>query len=398
MKIKRFVGPNMRTVLKMVRENMGDDAIILSNKSLKNGIELVASADYSAIKKNKTKAIKPEKIVEKNTQRDAKYLDFTSAKRAPQDEELDPAIIEMRKELHSLKTLLQDQLADLAWHDKTRRTPTEAELQHRLLDFGLHPSICNNIIAQLRAYGEHDIESLWRQSLQMLSESITVTNDDIALHGGVYALVGTTGVGKTTTVAKLAARYASKHGPQDIGLITADCYRIAAHEQLRTYGRIMNIPVKAVGDANQLKAALEQFKDKKLILIDTAGMGQRDLRLSGQLRLLQEAAPQAKRCLVISAVWQAYVLDATVQAFKDESLHSCIVTRVDESLSLGPVLSTVIKHHLPVAYIADGQRVPEDLRVARAYNLVNRAGALASEYRVGIDETALSTVIADGGG
>jgi flagellar biosynthesis protein FlhF len=217
-----------------------------------------------------------------------------------------------------------------------------------------------------------------------------VDTSDSLDQGGVVALVGATGVGKTTTIAKLAARYALRHGRERVALVTTDSYRIAAHEQLRTYGRILGIPVRIANSHAELSEALKLLSDKDLILIDTAGMSQRDVRLSEQFALLGEAAPNLKTFLVLSTTTHRSGLGEVVKAFGKVKLDGCILTKLDETTSLGGALSTAVEHKLPVAYVSDGQRVPEDIHIARAPNLIQRAVLVAQQTSQALEQESLN--------
>lgn len=187
-------------------------------------------------------------------------------------------------------------------------------------------------------------------------------------------MVGATGVGKTTTIAKLAARYTLKHGQHRVALITTDNYRVAAHEQLRSYARIMGVPMRVTGDADSLREALDSLQDKELILIDTAGMSQRDMMLNKQFSMLQaEGLPPIKTYLTLAANCQRGVLSETGDKFKEMNLAGCILTKVDETTSMGGALSVALENNLPVSYLCDGQQVPEDIHLARAHSLVSRS-------------------------
>ena len=195
--------------------------------------------------------------------------------------------------------------------------------------------------------------------------------------GGAVALVGPTGVGKTTTIAKLAARYAQRHGSDSVALITTDTFRIGASEQLKVYGRIIGCPVKIANDAKELADAMLSLRDKRLILIDTAGMGQRDKRLSEQLgQILQNKRLRIRPYLVLSATAQTQVLNDTVKQFKTLPLAGCIFTKLDECLSLGESISVAIEQGLAVGYLTHGQQVPEDIRVADEHYMVTEAERL----------------------
>ncbi len=206
----------------------------------------------------------------------------------------------------------------------------------------------------------------------------------------IVALVGATGVGKTTTVAKLAARYMLRHGANRVALVTTDSFRIGAHQQLRTYGKILGLPVYIANDADELRTTLEGLRDKDLVLIDTAGMSQRDLRLNEQFELLRQSSRQLSSQIqsyaVLSTTTQRVALDETLRALEQVELSGCILTKTDETVALGEALSVVRRHRLPVAYVCDGQRVPEDIHPARAAKLVSQAVALMRRYETELPE------------
>jgi flagellar biosynthesis protein FlhF len=194
---------------------------------------------------------------------------------------------------------------------------------------------------------------------------------DPVASGGTFALVGPTGAGKTTTAAKLAAGCVVRHGADSLGLISADHYRIGAQDQLRIYGRILGVAVNAVHDADSLRAALQSLAGKRLILIDSIGVGQRDPRVAEQTALFEE--PGISRLLLLSAASQAETLEEVVQAYGAARLFGCILTKTDEAVSLGGALDCAIRHRLRVSHVTNGQRVPEDIHPANAAYLVHRA-------------------------
>ena len=211
----------------------------------------------------------------------------------------------------------------------------------------------------------------------MLSKQFSTADNEILRRGGVFALVGPTGVGKTTTVAKLAALGAQKFGANNVALITTDSYRIGAYEQLNTYGKIIGCPVKQVKSAEELTEIFYHLRNKRLVLIDTAGMSQRDLRLTEQLNtLMRNSRVDIRSYLVLSATAQLEVQQEAIKQFKQVQLSGCIFTKLDECLSLGEIISVAIQNRLPIGYLTNGQRVPEDIRVANAEKLVNKANQL----------------------
>jgi len=284
----------------------------------------------------------------------------------------------MQEEIHTLRSMLENQLSSLAWRDNQQKNPMRGQLLQRLLQLGLSNKLCNAIADRINY--SRDATHNWRQALGMLARQLPVTADDIVSHGGIIAVVGPTGVGKTTTVAKLAARYALRHGTENIALITTDSYRIGAQQQLRTFGRILGVPVYLANDGEELKKLVAQLRDKSLVLIDTAGMSQRDVQLSRQFRMLQDHVRGIRTYAVLSTTAQRSVLEETVRAFNRSELDGCILTKVDETAGLGEALSVVVQQQLPVAYISDGQRVPEDLHPARANNLVTRSVTLMQKH------------------
>ncbi len=387
MKIKRYFAADMRQAIRLVREEQGPDAVILSNRRVNGGVEIVAAVDYdeAAVQRivKESRQATPEP---KGRERaEASAPSRPGAPVAPETPPLqalaepkpevvwsqDPSLVAMRQEIATLRSMLESQLTGLAWGQMRKRQPARVKLLERLMQLGLSPALCRELADQV--HYQSDIEHNWRQALGLLSRRLPVTDDDILTHGGVVALVGATGVGKTTTVAKLAARYALRHGPGRVALVTTDGYRIGAYQQLRTYGRILGAPVHVAEDAKELRLVLDGLAEKGLVLIDTAGMSPRDVRLSEQFAMLRGGSPTIRTYAVLSATTQRAALDQTTRALANVDLDGCILTKLDESSSLGEALAVVGTHQLPVAYISDGQRVPEDLHPARANNLVSRA-------------------------
>ncbi len=282
----------------------------------------------------------------------------------------------MQKEMSSIRQLLEHQMSGLMWQDMAQKDPMRAVLVNRLMAMGLTEQIADQVASYIPASTNED--DAWQQAKQVISQQLNTTNNDIIQRGGVVSLVGPTGVGKTTTIAKLAARFAQMHGAEQVVLISTDSYRIAGFEQLATYGRIIGCQVKLAKDGNELDSLLQQFSQKKLILIDTAGMGQRDLRLSEHLTtLIANARVRIRNYLVLSANTQPRVMQENVERFKRIPLAGCIYTKLDESLSVGEIISTSLQNGLAIGYLTDGQRVPEDIKVANAEKLVTLADRMA---------------------
>jgi flagellar biosynthesis protein FlhF len=217
--------------------------------------------------------------------------------------------------------------------------------------------------------------------LALLVKHLPVVNDLSCVNGGITAVVGPTGAGKTTTIAKLAARWCMQHGAADLGMVSTDSYRVGARDQLRTFARAVGVPLHAANSGKELALVLQQLKSKKLILIDTAGMGPRDFRLVEQLAALKSGAPRARILLALPAQGEAHALDEIVRAFARATPAACIITKVDEAASLGAVISAALRHRLQIAYLCDGQRIPADLHAAHGKRVWLARAALALKER-----------------
>jgi flagellar biosynthesis protein FlhF len=284
----------------------------------------------------------------------------------------------MQQEMASIRQLLEHQVSGLMWQDMAQKDPQRAVLVSRLLSLGLNEQIADQIAGYVPA--QHHEAQAWQEATKLISEQINTTQNDIMQRGGVVALVGPTGVGKTTTIAKLAARFAQTHGHDQVALISTDTFRIAGFEQLATYGKIIGCQVSLAKDAQALDALLQQYSKKKLVLIDTAGMGQRDMRLAENLaNLVSNARVRIRNYLVLAANCQQQVMQENVDRFKKVPLSGCIYTKLDESVSIGEIITTSIQNGLPIGYLTDGQRVPEDIKVANAEKLVSLADKMAAK-------------------
>ena len=278
-------------------------------------------------------------------------------------------------ELRSLRTLMEQQLSGLAWQDVTHRDPQRALVLHRLLDFGLAPSLCTSIANAI--HYRSSLDDTWREALAELTRRIPLDNGhDVLAGSGVVALVGPTGVGKTTTIAKLAGSYILRHGPGSVGLVTTDDYRLGAREQLQAFGRVLDITVAHATDGASLLAAVRAFQSRSLVLIDTEGARERIDDQGAMLETLASAGLPLRVFLVLAANTQRAALSLTAEEFGRLPLGGAIITKADECGTLGDVLSTVVARQLPVAYLSDGQQVPHDLHAVNADDLVSRGDAL----------------------
>lgn len=394
MKIKRFQAADVRQAIREVREVLGPDAVILSNTRVDGGIEIVAATDYD---ENQFKRSAPTPVERAQVDQTPK-VEINPAKQqvrqpAPTPQaniwSQEPTLIQMRKEISGLKDMLQNQLSDLTWKDMERQSPTQVQLLQRHLQMGVQVDLAKQITDNVRDID--DLETAWRHSLGVLASQITIQEEDLLTTGGIYALIGPTGVGKTTTVAKLAARCALKHGAKNVALITTDCYRIGGQEQLRTYARILGVPVRVAKTHQELSDSLNELLDRRFILIDTAGMNQRDIHLTEKFAVLQQQAQPIKNYLTLSATTQTSGLNDIINAFSHLDLSGCILTKTDESNSLGGAISALINHKLPLAFICNGQQVPEDLSLARPNTLVRQASELITHDQQQLDPQTLSS-------
>ncbi len=279
----------------------------------------------------------------------------------------------MMNEIRAMRGMMESQLAELSWGTTQQREPQKAAVLREMLAAGFSASLSRYLIDKLPA-GKDAAESL-RWVKTVLARNITTMADEDAIldRGGVFALVGPTGVGKTTTTAKLAARCVMRHGPEKLALITTDAYRIGGHEQLRIYGKILGVMVHSVKDEADLRIALKELRNKHTVLIDTIGMSQRDQMVTEQVAMLTESGADVKRLLCLNATSTNETLNEVVRAYQGTGLAGCIMTKMDEAASIGNVLDVLVRQKLNLYYISNGQRVPEDLHLADRAMLVDRA-------------------------
>jgi flagellar biosynthesis protein FlhF len=394
MVIKKFSAPSSSEALSLVRRDLGANALILSNRSVANGVEVMAVAEMDlaqitqqviSIPRQPASSVRPD-LPRSDAAEGARAKpadawredDFRVERTTTRVEASSVAPGELAREMRFLRSLLEGQLAGFAWNDLQRREPAKLEVMRQMLAAGFSPTLSRRMLDQLPP--EYDTGKAIRWVKAALVRTIRRTSDtpSVVDTGGVYALVGPTGVGKTTTVAKLAAACALRFGPSRLALITTDNYRIGAVDQLRIYGNILGVPVFAIQTERDLQRALGELSGRHLVLIDTMGMSQRDRRVAEQVALLSGA--RVRRVLLLSAAAQGHSLEETVNAYRGDEVSGCILTKIDESVMLGHALDAVIRHRLPLQFIANGQRVPEDLHAANALYLVDRAFRAPAHY------------------
>ncbi len=403
MKIKRYLDKDMRHVLKRVREDQGPDAVILSNRRVEDGIEVIAAIDYDEALVRHAVGEPAEsgaplssdalaRIAEDDGTAESQAMApaVLSAELVSRPLQGDVSLADMQSEIASLRGLLETQLGDLVWKDTAQRFPLRAQLLRNLTRLGVAPDVANIIVDRLDPVD--DVRNTLSAPLTMLAQTLPVVNDDLLSTGGTIALIGPTGVGKTTTIAKIAARFAMNHWADDIALVCADAYRIGAREHLQAFANIIGCQVFAASSYDELQQTLMRLSDKKLVLIDTEGRSQRDRDLSSRLAAYGRAQDRVKFYLTISAANQEAALDETVREFNRVPLEGCIVTKIDEAAQLGCVMSTLIRSDLPAAWFSDGQRVPEDLHGASRKKLwlVNQAAVCLEQSNVQVDERLMA--------
>lgn len=344
-------------------------------------------------KRHKTLPVEEEVRV-RNTQAD-KLLDrlrdnqYQQHTQPSKEVDTKPVIDEVKDELKNLRELMKSQLNVLEWDRYSQRHPVRSVLLNLMTELGIGSDVCEHVLTQLGELNE-DPHKVWQQALGVLASSIPIATTEILSSGGRIALVGSTGVGKTTTIAKLAARFAHNHGKQSVALVTTDNFRIGAHEQLQHFARMLEIPLLTANNSEELTDRLKMLCDKRLVLIDTAGMGQNDVRLSEQFHKLQHGSPEIRPYLVLSANTQLAALNQTIKNFSKVKLSGAIVTKLDEAASLGGVITAAIRHQLPLTYCGTGQRVPEDLQQAKNHRLVSKAVSLMQNYAEQFDKETLA--------
>ncbi|HWZ48404.1 MAG TPA: flagellar biosynthesis protein FlhF [Herbaspirillum sp.] len=449
MNVKKFVAASSREAWRNVRETLGPDAVILSNRTIKGGVEILAMANEEmstlATPAPARSTMRPSPARKMTSELDEAYAPAMSAAAFVANEALraksesapsaqafaakpaaapapthaapeaaSPAAVarvwrnragvnsptqavaladvmaarrlqaaatenaaaaysEVMKEIRQMRGALESQLAEISWDHTQKRDPHKADVMREMLAAGFSASLSRLMTEHLPPGGNAAAGLAWVKSI-LARNLLTMNNENELLEqGGVYALVGPTGVGKTTTTAKLAARCVMRHGANKLALITTDGYRIGGYEQLRIYGKILGVMVHSVKDESDLRIALEELKGKHTVLIDTVGVGQRDQMVAEQVAMLSGAGTEVKRLLCLNATVTGSTLNEVVGAYKGDGLAGCIITKLDEAATIGNVIDIVIRQKLNLYYVANGQRVPEDLHVANKLYLADRA-------------------------
>ncbi len=426
MKAKRFTAKNMQKALRMVSDELGPDAVILSNKRLGQGVEVIAALDYHEIaQEQQQQEIERQLTLQKELEHakqatgkirqqpilDGSNVSTTAALKEAlmgikegtiaqsaaleavmqSEEELQqtmsqhsenisgddptPFMHKVSAELKDLKNWLVSQQGN-AWNPNRPLSWQQAQIWQRCQDLGIDPSWADKLVSALPE-DDDDIEKGWAQCLRCIAEDLPLAPNNMLHSGGCFAFVGPTGAGKSTTIGKLAAQYVINHGNEDIALITMDNYRIAAHDQLKAFARIMEIPLLVLEPNGDLSALLEQLADKKFILIDTAGLASQDPHFSVQLSMLKGAGNKVQTLLALPLTSQARCLQENYEHFKAAGIDGCIFTKLDECFSLGQAMSIASVTRLPIHMVTDGPHIPDDIHFPNAEKMVRLAEQMA---------------------
>lgn len=404
MKIKRFVASDMRTAIRLVREEQGPNAVILSNRRVGDQIEVVAATDYDeslvyqalrqpgesvALTRSHSARVEasPSAMAEAPAravaQDDRPRAERASAEPARAERSKadsarvvwaqDPHLAKLETQLGDLRRMIEGRLGDvenLAW---ASHSPQRNRAVMGLRGIGVDTELARSLAAKLPETDNMPVDSA-ALALRMFGRRLPMLAEESLALDAVVALVGPAGVGKTTTIAKLASRYAMRHGTAGLTLVTTDNFRIGAQEQLRTYGRLLGVPVIVAAQPEDLAAVVGARRPGQLVLIDTAGVGPRDAQLSAQW---QGLAPLSAVTTLLCLPANAYRadLESIAARFAPARPRGCVLTKLDETAFLGAALSVALRQSLPIAYATDGQNVPADLHVARREDLIERAAA-----------------------
>ena len=437
MNIKRFFGKNSREALSMVRKALGEDAVILSNRTVNGGNEIMAfkeedmnamvssgadqsnAGDYQDTsssapsyessepttllsllnKNNRTQAAEFNNSESFNRRAGGARLDNTRTDNFKLDEYTEAGIqtapvhlsssqvtpqqasqqmADMLNEMRNMRSVIESQLTSISWGNIQQRDPIKSQVLSSLLAAGFSAALSRALAEKLPANLDGEKAMTWIRAILAKNLNTIENETEVLDQGGIFALIGPTGVGKTTTTAKLAARYVMKHGTQKLGLITTDAYRVGGHEQLRIYGKILGVMVHAVKDEADLKIALNELKGKHTILIDTVGVSQRDRMVAEQIAMLSNTNAPIKKLLCLNATSTGETLTDVIKAYKGKGLDGCIITKLDEAATIGNTLDVIIREKLKLYYAANGQRVPEDIHLANKQQLIHHALRLNS--------------------
>ena len=386
MAVKKFYASDMRSAMKTNCAQLGEEVIILSTRKLVDGVEVSASADAGGMSGGAFSGdcdLVKDSSLHKRSQSNGQasmetpwYLNSISG-----FEEEHSAL---HNELGGIASLLQIWMDQQGWENYSIKSPVNAKLWERLRIIGWDSEQISPLLASLTP--NQDIRTAWQHCLINFSAALPILGKDLIEDGGVLAFLGSAGVGKTTTIGKLATRYVLDHGADSIALITTDRFRIAAHEQLRTYGKILGISVQAVDESNTLESLLDALRHKKLVLIDTFGISVNHKSFEIQRKQLADLRDRLNPVLLLSTTSQAQVQAAELKAFSSLQPVASILTKTDEAVRLGESFGLLMSQQCPVAYTTHGQSIPDDIAIGESNNLISRAVALSRQRSITKDQ------------
>jgi flagellar biosynthesis protein FlhF len=400
MKIKKYFASDMRQALEMARDEHGSDVVILSNRKVLGGVELIAAEDYDEEIYNKS--AQARKLTEQSIPRIEKLdvvetTPLIKAETASAHDTVsdiwtrDSTMDQMRDELKSLRSMLEQQMSGLAWGAIGRQHPLWANLIRQLVNLDLTPKLARELVEEIPE--DYKFDQGWRTLLALLTYKIPQYHDNILTTGNTVLFFGPSGSGKTTTIAKMATRFALEYGTQNIMLATTDIYRVGAREQLRSYARILGIPIRTINNKEDYLGLFDGATSEKLILVDTAGLSIKDEKHLEQMQLLQSTEQETINGLILPATEHYNSLSRLIDTYQSFNLDFCIPTKLDEATSLGGLLSVAIEKSLPIASICDGQKVPDDMHKMKPYELVSRVVSRANQNKLKCDEEHLEQSI-----
>lgn len=290
----------------------------------------------------------------------------------PMNPAMSPAMSQgIVKELHAMRDMMEDRFNTLSWLGQARQSPIQSTLMLKLIRAGYSPTLARTILERMPESADAQRAVQW--VLSVLERNLHAHHQSLPDEGGFFALVGATGVGKTTTVAKIAGQCAQQYGSASVGLISLDTQRVGAQEQLRAHGKALGVVAHAAHDRLALQELLGLLSNKRMVLIDTTGLAPRDPRKREAMDLLD--IPHVKRLLVLNAGSHGDMLDDTVSHFKSSQAQQAIFSKIDEAVKLGPAIDAAIRHQLTLRGVTTGQQVPTDWEAANASKLVRASMA-----------------------
>jgi flagellar biosynthesis protein FlhF len=362
--ISRFFGSTNREALRQVRLALGPDALIVSNRRINGGVEILATDPTSA----------PQETVTANPPPQPSY--GAAPRMAPPSQPAQDTRVEVMSAIGEMRGALESRIDELMWGNQLRRVPQAALLFQSMLGFGFSTALLRAMLKRLPEHLSPKAAFQWASNELVTHLPVLRSEDALWTQGQALALVGPTGVGKTTTIAKLAARCVRRAGPGSLVLLTTDTYRIGAHEQLKIYGQMLRVPVHVVQDVQELRRIVQGINPEQTILIDNVGISQRDRYISEQAAMLAGAGRPVNRLLVLNASSHGDTLDEVARTYASDGGSppiGCIITKIDEASRLGAALDTAIRYQLPIHYVSNGQKVPENLIMPNAAELVDQA-------------------------